>query len=212
MSKEIIIVVEVPRSGAGMIAGCLKLAGAISGQTDRLNRDIEVCKVLDTLLSQLKADRSGLFPLPAEKRTKSYSKNKMRSMLLTAMNYKSGQIHFLYDYRFLLTWRIWNNYFPDAKWIMVRRNEQEIVESCKKTGWMDRFGDEAGWYWLIDQYLMQYNQMRQNVKNLTVVHPERMITEDYSEMQKTIEWAGLQWTDDIHRYMDMKLKKRKELK
>jgi hypothetical protein len=204
-----ILITGVPRSGSSMIAGAVHRCGGYGGaELTKMNSNPHVSSLMSEILSHLKADPGGRFPLPTETRLDKPIKN-LSNRLYESVG-SPYNTWFVKDSRLLLTWKLWNAAFPDAYWIIVKRKDEDIIQSCMKTHYMNTFLDEAGWQWLIDQYKEKYDQMAYTVKNLYVIHPEKMIVDDYSEFRKGIEWMGLDWNPIVEEYMSKKLHKMKK--
>jgi hypothetical protein len=53
---------------------------------------------------------------------------------------------FTQDPTYLYEWEVIHKLYPNACWMIVRRDQYSLVESCKKTGWIDYCG-ESDLYW-----------------------------------------------------------------
>lgn len=106
-------------------------------------------------------------------------------------------------------WPIWNNAYPSAKWIIVRRRTGDIVSSCQKTAFMNAYEDKGtqamlgidndrdGWLWWIEQHNQLFRDMITAGVNCKIVWPERIIDGDYSQIYEMLDWVGLKWTPRI---------------
>jgi len=106
-------------------------------------------------------------------------------------------------------WRVWNQAFPDAKWIIVRRKTEDIVNSCLKTSFMRSFSDTSvcreigvdntreGWIWWVREHERMFLDMTRAGIDYTVIRPDRMAEGDYSQISAMLEWLGLPWTESI---------------
>ncbi|MBU0973857.1 MAG: hypothetical protein KKC20_24680 [Proteobacteria bacterium] len=116
-------------------------------------------------------------------------------------------------------WQTWNEAFPDARWIIVRRRSADIVNSCVKTAYMTLFKQESNrklietkteeeaWLWWIHKYEEAWVSMITQGVNCKTVWPERMVTGDYLQIHETLEWLGLEWNPEIPNIMEPLLKK-----
>jgi len=121
-----------------------------------------------------------------------------------------------------LIWPVWNHAFPDAKWIIVRRKTNDIVNSCMRTGFMQAYSrdyvrrkinvstEQEGWNWWVAQHKQRFVEMIEAGMNVKQVWPERMINGDYSQIQEMIEWLGLEWNSQIYDFIEPKLWKAKK--
>lgn len=120
-------------------------------------------------------------------------------------------------------WPIWNDVFPDAKWIIVRRRTGDIINSCMKTTYMHLFKniynrvlincikEEDAWLWWVRQYELKFTEMIQAGLNCKIIWPDRMVIQDYKQILEMVEWLGLKWNDKIVPTMDILLNKSKDL-
>jgi hypothetical protein len=116
-----------------------------------------------------------------------------------------------------LTWPVWHFAFPNAKWIIVRRRTPDIINSCIKTSFMRAFVNQDnqkavgaasewdGWLWWVHQHEQRFIEMIQAGLNVKVVWPERMVTGDYQQIFEAIEWAGLDWSDEVYDFISPRL-------
>lgn len=223
-----ILITGAPRSGASMIAGIFKLCGAFGGdmtyhkgsyENGAIRRFIE-----DQYIESIGADSAGQYPLP---KVESIPVNwrKLVETQMVAEGYKSGAWMYK-SARASLIWQVWDNAFPNAKWVIVRRKTGDIIQSCTKTAYMKAFKDEKnrnfvqavteidGWKWLVHQYEKKFIEMIQAGVNCKVIWPERMVTGDYQQLYETLDWLNLPWSSEVFSYVDPLLykvrQKRKE--
>ena len=98
--------------------------------------------------------------------------------------------------KMLLYWEQWHHAFPEAKWVIVRRNRAEILESVDKlTPWMRGKLKRNQWEKWIDHHLMRMEGMKKSVV-WCEIDTDRLIQGDCEEIQHNIEWCGLEWRDD----------------
>lgn len=102
-------------------------------------------------------------------------------------------------------WKIWNDIYPKARWIVVRRKSSEIINSCVKTNWMelckntntlkliDCVTEEDGWLWWIHQYEAEWKGMVEAGLNITFVWPDRILENDFTQLQDLIKDLGFTW-------------------
>lgn len=94
-----------------------------------------------------------------------------------------------------LFWPIWNDAFPNAKWIIVRRSAHEIVQSCMKTTFMKAYNTEEGWGCWVNHHIARFIEMWQAGLQIREVWPRKIIDGDLSEIKEAINWCGLPWKE-----------------
>ncbi len=215
-----ILITGIPRSGASMISGIISMCGGFGGVLSSMGENPRIKEMNTIVLNNLGMDSAGQFPLPDASQIPVINDwVALTSFIMHQQGYNDANTWFCKDSRIALLWKTWNAAFPQAKWIVVKRNTNDIVESCLKTGYMRAFKDPKilsqigktsvvdGWKWWIEQYNERFLDIANNVSNLVTIYPERMVWNDYSEIKRTIEWLGLEWNDEVTTFMNTKLNK-----
>lgn len=225
-----ILITGCARSGTSMVAGIINLCGAFGGIMSGPNHNnrkgmFENIKIRNELikpyLMKLKADRLGQYPLPDIKNLFIYiSLGEKIENIMIEQGYKNG----LWMYKgakMCLIWPTLNFTFPDAKWVIVRRKTDDIVNSCLNTGFMKAFkridvqkqigvnNEIDGWKWWVNQHKKRFNEMESSNLNIRYIWPEKMVYEDYTEIKEVIEWLGLKWNNKVYEFITPKLWKSK---
>ena len=213
-----ILITGIPRSGASMITGVINRCGAFGGIMSGykgVNENDAVREILEKpYLVSIWADEMGQYPLPEKKRIKIpvIWKESVDEIFIRE-GYKGGE-WFYKSSRASLIWEVWNNAYPTAKWVIVRRRTGDIIESCKKTGYMKAFKDEdkqkavkakteeEGWLWWVHEYEKRFVGMITEGLDCKVIYPERLVHGDYSQLYELIDWLRLKWTPKIFDYID----------
>lgn len=109
------------------------------------------------------------------------------------------------DHRSLLIWDLWFKSFPDAVWLVVRREGQDIINSCLKTEWMDTFNRSVirdaigantvrdGWEWWLSQYNALILDLMASPAFVFEVWPDRLQS-DPSHLQDLLDCCGISRT------------------
>jgi hypothetical protein len=206
--KNPIIITGCARSGTSLTAGVINICGAEGGEMSGAtiynkkgmfeNADIRNNLVKPLLLS-LGVDPMAQNPLPDVEQFKKIDggiwKSKVHN-LLREQGVKKDERWFYKGAKACLMWPLWNNAFPDAKWIIVRRRSKEIVNSCMRTGFMRAYNTEEGWQEWIQQHINRFNEMLYADLDLREVWPQEMIDGQFSEIKSVIEWLGLKWNEE----------------
>ena len=58
---------------------------------------------------------------------------------------------------------------------------------------MNAFKDRKGWLWWVHQHEKRFIEMMQNELDIRIVWHEKMLYDNYNEIQETVEDLGLQW-------------------
>lgn len=221
-----ILITGCARSGTSMAAGMINMCGAFGGKMSGPTRNNEKGMfenvtirntVLKPYLREIGADPMGQFPLPDIKTLNiPCDWQEHVESIIRQEGYSSGP--WMYKgAKMCLTWPVWGYAFPSAKWVIVRRQTDDIVASCIRTNFMRAFGRETfrkaigaktekeGWSWWVKQHEKRFNEMINKGLNVKVIWPERMVRGDYGEIYDLIEWLGLKWNSKVLSFVDPKL-------
>lgn len=213
-----IIITGCARSGAGMVAGLIKLCGAFGGNTSNKHGLYENDCIRDTIvrpyLDQMGVDPAGQYPIIDTDNIMipRWWKRSVEQVMINE-GYKSGPWMYK-DTKACQLWPVWHFAFPNAKWIIVRRRTGDVTQSCIKTAFMTAFKDkgnldaigasdeEAGWLWWVHEHEKKFVEMINEGLNCKIIWPERMIRGDYQQLYETLDWLGLQWKTEVLTFID----------
>lgn len=222
IDKQPILITGCPRSGSSMIAAAINICGAFGGEmtkrsmysNDKIKRNIN-----QYYLNYFNSDLDGQNPLPDPDELNKYIKyqNKLSNVLLDKYTeetmIKEGYIggKWMYkDSRTCLIWPIWNEAYPKAKWVIVRRRTGDIIQSCLKTAYMSKFSNQEGWLGMVHEYEKRFIEMINAGLDCKIIWPERMIDGDYRQMHELLDWLELPWKDEVIGLIDILLWKSRQ--
>jgi len=204
--KDPILITGASRSGVSMTAGIVYFCGAFGG---------EVCgtkgndgagmfgniPVRDSIMTpyfkQIKADLMGQYPLPnSDSLVPAPLLKTIFEFEMKRQGCGEDSIAFYKDFRLCLVWPIWHAAFPSARWVVVRRKEEDVVASCLKTGYMKAYKSEPGWSMWLGEYLNRFERMRDAGLNVVEVWPTKFVEGDFIEIKDAIDKLGLKWEEE----------------
>lgn len=94
------------------------------------------------------------------------------------------------DAKLCLVWPTFVRAFPEARWIIVRRDAERIVDSCMRTSFMNGYRTREGWRDWLKAHERRFDDMRHAALNLIEVWPKDFI-EDPEAFRPAAEIAGL---------------------
>lgn len=208
MSRPILIT-GAARSGTSMTAGIIDLSGAFGGKTSPPtphnkkgmfeNRRIRN-HVVKPYLDFIGADRMGQKPLPtaAQLRLEDEHVQDHREQVLDIFKSQGydPKVHPTWYYKgakICLIWPLWAKCFPDAQWIIVRRDAEDIVRSCLRTGFMRAYDTRAGWLGWLAEHEKRFEEMVNAGLDVSFVWPQKMINGDFTEIQTVVNRMGLEF-------------------
>lgn len=211
--KSPILITGAARSGTSMTAGIISLSGAFGGDMNGPNRynkkgmfenNTIRQDIVKPYLKSLGCDPLGQAPLPdnnqifnvTEEQAEKW-REKIRSVF-DQQGYKGGDF-FYKGAKMCLNWFIWHKAFPSAKWVIVRRDDNDIVRSCLQTGFMRAYRDAVGWHKWVDHHKQKFEQMKVAGLLIKEVWPTKMINGDFTEIESVINWLGLEYNDSLAR-------------
>ncbi len=215
MGKQVTLITGAARSGTSMTAGIIDICGAFGGNTagptpNNKKGMFENVRVrndyIKPYLSAMGFDPMGQNPLPEISKLQPFlSLCKKIEDIFIEDGYKDGPWYYK-GAKMCLIWPVFKNAFPDAKWIIVRRDDSGIVNSCLRTGFMKKHDTAAGWQSWVDVHKQRFIEMQTSGLKVREVWPSKFIANDYTEIKEVIEWLGLEWKDEeIKQFVDPKL-------
>ena len=208
-----ILITGIARSGTSLTAGIINICGAFAGETYKGNINnpkgmFENIKIINNIVKPFLRnsgfDSKCQYPLPEKLKIPNDWRNQIMEILRNE-GYQNGNF-LVKDAKMIMMWEIWHNAFPDAKWIIVRRNSDGIVNSCLRTGFMKAFDNKKDWKWWVDKHLNKIEEMKQHVNYYEVWSNE--IVNDYTKAKDMIDWLGLEYKEnEIDEFIDKKLLK-----
>lgn len=225
--KQPIFITGIERSGSTIIARLLKEAGVWSGDCTPMMENRRIKQLVDFLYVGIGKDQKGQFPIPKQSELNDIQEENWRKEvfhLITKYGYPDSATWMYKSNRLYQTWSLWNRAFPDAKWIVVRRRTGDILQSCKKTSYMNTFSnphllhalkletEEQGWLWWVHQQEKQLSALQEKGVNMKIVWPDRMVDGDYCQVKDVFDWLGLEWSDQFVEVVEPLLWKSKQLK
>ena len=185
-----IFVTGAARSGTSLTAGLLDKHGVFGGKTIPGNannpkgffehRDIRE-HIVKTHLKLLGADDMGQNPLP----NYFLADPELRTKVISIMKRDGLQAHQTFYYKgakLCLIWKTWQEAFPNAKWIIVRRPDEQIISSCNRTHFMFKRKDWDNW---LDFHKEMFYSMKEEC-DCREVWTNKLIDGDYTEIKEVL--------------------------
>lgn len=209
-----VFVTGADRSGSGLVMRVFTMCGANTGHVNRMFENKKLKKLNSAFINR--NTNSYNMPSTNEIFLSPYMQEKIIKIILEERLEKG--IFVYKDSGLSQVWKIWNELFPEAKWIIVRRRTGDILNSCIQTAYMKRFKNERnldavnamtereGWSWWVKQYEAKFIEMIKADLDYRIVWPERMRDGNYLQMKETVEWIGLKWNKNVRSEMSKLLR------
>lgn len=203
MMEDPILITGCARSRTSMIAGIIDLCGAWGGQMAGPNSNnkkgmFENIEIRNNLtkpyLISLGADPMGQFPLPNTMVVEEDWRDRVLRVLIF-QGLRDGMIWFYKGAKMCLVWEQWAFAFPNAKWIIVRRDKQNIIQSCMRTPFMKAFSTEERWSWWVERHLEKFKEMLDNNLDIYEIDSDNVMEGNLQELRLMVKWLGLEWNE-----------------
>ena len=209
-----ILITGCARSGTSLVAGIINLCGAFGGKMRPPNVNNKKGMFENTAITQnivkpflksIGADTMGQNPLPDPIKIRRKIVSDGNDWALRVLNvlreegYKNNRLWFYKGAKMCLMWEMWHSAFPDAKWIIVRRDKQKIVESCLRTSFMRAYKDRQGWSQWVDWHEKRFKEMLENKLDAIEISSEKVILGDLSEVKTIVIETGLSYNEEAIR-------------
>lgn len=171
-----ILVTGCARSGTSLTTRILKAHGCWLGKPGEVNILYENTSVrqgvLKPYLKSLGCDPLGQKKLPDTNNLKPVPD--LREKVLSRIG---GQEPTAYkDAKITLVWPVFAHAFPDARWVLVRRDRERIIDSCLRTEFMWSYSHREQWGAWVDEHERRFADMRTHL-DLIEVWPDRIMEE-----------------------------------
>jgi hypothetical protein len=210
--KDPILITGCARSGTSITAGIIHKCGAWGGnltgptphnKKGQFENVVIRQQLVKPFLRSMKCDPLGQRPLPDIENVKLISSQavidfrwKIRNTIISE-GYKENSTWYYKGAKMCLIWPLWKRMFPNAKWIIVRRNTNAIVHSCMKTSFMRGYRSKKGWMHWVDEHKERFLEMAEAGMDITQIWPSKMIEErDFTEAKRMIANLGLEWNEE----------------
>lgn len=186
-----ILITGCARSGTSLTAGFFRACGANLGPTNILNEHTGIRdKIVKPYLRSIGADPLCQDPLPAlEDLTPHPDLRKLVDAMFNAPEpraYKGAKM--------CLMWPLWAEAYPEAKWVIVRRERHKIVESCLRTTFMRNITTEEGWDRWARIHEQRFEEMKQHLDCIDVF-PDEALRGEFKSYRAAMEFTGLRWNE-----------------
>ncbi len=197
-----IFVTGMPRSGTSMVAGCLQLCGAWLGNTVAggvgnpkgffENYQLRE-QLIKPLLIQLGCDPLGVKALPNFKQVPNIKGLDQAFIQLLKKDGYTGESPWLYkDAKITLLWPLFSQAFSNARWVVVNRTVEDIIESCMNTHFMAHHSsDITFWQDFVQQYQQRLNALKHSGLQVFSVSADNLVSGNSDEILTLAETLGL---------------------
>ncbi len=157
-----IFILGIPRSGTSLLAGLWSLTGIWTGPTNppsinNVKGFFENRPIKDKSTYKILRDggycRRGQNPIPqpGDVIKPIFDLYNSINAIAYAQGYTDGPWMFK-DAKITLMWKLWYETFPKAEYFITKRRDEDIINSCLRTNFMNMYQDRKGWQGWIDTH------------------------------------------------------------
>lgn len=201
-----VLVTGIPRSGTSLVAGSLHACGAWIGQTQQGNKsnpegyfeNVAIREqVLKPLLVQAGADPLGVrkLPLLSGLPIQPLLGGQVLQLLLN-QGYDGDAPWLCKEPKLTLLWPAWRLAFPQARWVIVRRRPEDIIESCLRTDFMNQHSrDPEFWKDWVQAYERRLDILKASGVWWREVEAVQLVSEGAAALRALVDDLGLVWNE-----------------
>ncbi len=212
----VIIVTGCARSGTSLVAGILNKCGAYQGHImgrTRWNKkgQFENNSLRDHMtkpyLRRIGADPMGQDPLPPLDVPVVDDWDEKFLSLMRGQDWDGIKPLMVKEAKACLMWQVWDHVFPNAKWVVVRRKDKSVIDSCLKTSFMRKRKTRESWQEWIVHHKVQFQRMKEAGLWMLDVWPEMFFRDSGLNTMKSMVIAlGLSWKEaNVLEFIDHEL-------
>lgn len=182
--KSPILITGCARSGTSLIAGIINLCGAYLGETcgptqfnlkgQFENNEIRG-QVIKRYLREIGADPMGQLPLPESQDILPGFDLKAEVLNIFKPKAVKEKPWAIKGAKICIMWKAWNRVFPRAKWVIVRRDKEDIIASCMRTRFMHKRKTEGAWSEWVNYHMERFEEIKNNCENVIEIFPDSMM-------------------------------------
>jgi len=204
--SNLILITGTERSGVSMVAPIVWLCGAdvgagfspavhFDGRGNFENPDVKR-SLLDPVFRGMSCDRNGWDPLPSTQDCRALATiigPTWRRRFEKIIGGGEGRTVMAVSTVNALLWPLWRATYPEAKWIIVRRKDEDVVRSCLHSKYMAAFSTAEDWGKWVIEYKTRFLEIASAGCPVWHIWPEWMARGDLTEIRRMIQWLGLEW-------------------
>lgn len=205
MNSNFIMVTGVPRSGTSLTASVIHACGAWGGDMFKGNQDNPRGffenrelrqEIVKPYLRYNGWDEYGQSPLPPRvvPPVPGWSEDVLH--VIESQGYEEGP-WFYKCAKATLMWQVWEEAFPEMKWVIVRRSAMNIAQSCLKTRFMRAYTTHEDWLLYVYEHEARFTLLKAATEGRVFeVWPDDFVRGNSDAYRSMIEHLGLTWDNE----------------
>lgn len=197
-----IFILGIPRSGTSLLAGLWSLTGIWTGPTNppspnNVKGFFENRAIKDTSTYKILRDsnfcRRGQNPIPkpGDKLSPRFDLYNNIMDVAFSQGYTYGPWMFK-DAKITLMWEIWYKMFPTADYFITKRCDEDIINSCLRTNFMNMYQDKKGWQKWIDIHHEHITNFKNSDAKIHEINTSELVHGNIEELSELIYDLGFE--------------------
>lgn len=210
-----ILITGCARSGTSLTAGIINLCGAFGGKMygpTRYNRkgyfenSYIRREIQKNYMKDIAADPRGQHPFPGKRMDIPLGFGYTVKEAIKADGYHHGR-WFYKDATICLNWPVWHKAFPNAQWLIVRRPDEDIIDSCMRTPFMNSYHTREQWQQWVLHHKGCFLDMQKAGLDMREVWTNDVVEKgDLTEIEKIVKSFSLNWDEKkVRGFVDSRL-------
>lgn len=194
-----ILIASPPRSGSSLVSYIFKELGVFCGETkegDQYNRlgYFENKRITKIIIDILRENDLGLgkkfHPIDRDYYYPEFKNKVQRAIIKDGL--KKEQSWFFKDPKIIFTWKLWNEHFPSAKWVLLNRDINQVLKSYIKTPFMDSYQRVDQWRSYLSYFYSNMLSISNNCDVLNI-NTNYIINKNFIELEQVCIKLGIKF-------------------
>lgn len=189
-----IFITGCPRSGTSVTAGIFHACGAFGGTMQTRGRHGRYSNYESVHFHNFLNGNRSCRPF----RARGFRKHAEESLRKDGWDGKTRW--FFKHHQLLFCWEDVREAYPEATWILVRRNPLAIAYSCIETAYMVKKWDistKLGWLLWVEEHEKHRREIAKNCYAIEVWPSEFICLGNFGPVREAVERCGLGWNEAI---------------
>jgi len=189
-----------------LVAGSLQICGAWLGSTvpggvenpkGFFEHIVLREKLVKLILSRIGCDPLGVRKLPPHNLQLKIKKLRDIVKIIIESDGYNNDTPWLYkDAKLTLLWPVFHDAFPDARWIIVRRKDDDIINSCLHTSFMRyHSSDPVYWEHFSNRYLEHLENLKKSGANVREIWSQDLIDGQLETFERVVNEFRLEYNE-----------------
>lgn len=204
---EPILIASAPRCGSSLLSYILSSEGVQCGETkqgDVFNpngyfENLQIRELVIRHLHKNDVHKLGKRYQPVNLEFTKEDVDAFRSNVIASMKSQGVDVTkpwLFKDPKIALVWKLFAQAFPNAKWILLYRRVNDILDSYKRTKFMDAYTDTDEWLAYLDKFHENMKSIGKECKNSYSFQIESIFDNKEEDIWRLFEFVAVNYTQE----------------